>query len=104
MSVNKYEDGTTIIELGQGTTAINMVYPKYGKHAIGISFATLDKNLQPIGDKTIIQICNTSGVISYVQALIDLLATWEIAGNDYEEIEEAKKQMDNLHKTLCSMR
>ena len=103
MSVYKLEDGTTVIELGFGTTAVGMVYPETGKAAVGIAFSQMGENLQSVGDKTIIHVCNTSGVISFMKAIIDLVATWEITGDDPHKISEVKKQMDDLHKTLHTM-
>ncbi|MFF2531357.1 hypothetical protein ACFVS2_20855 [Brevibacillus sp. NPDC058079] len=103
MSVYKHEDGTTVIELGLGTTAVGMVYPETGNAAVGISFSQMGENLQSVGDRTIIHICNASGIVSYMKAIIDLATTWEITGDDPGKISEVKKQMDLLHKTLHSM-
>lgn len=100
MSVVTWENGTRVVTLGEGTTSISVVLDKDTDVGSGICFAPLNFTGELQGSEVLVEITNTAGVISFLKGLTDLIATWEITGENKEQIEVVKKQFDAFHKKL----
>lgn len=76
--IKKFENGTTVIVLGEGTVFSGNIHVENSKLASGICFTNNQQTTgNPNEDSIIIQITNEKAVASYIMALLRVLETWE---------------------------
>jgi len=95
--IEQYPNGARVITLGENTTQISQIVHKDNPESLGICFCnSFTENNKPEGNVVIINILNIQGVVSYIKALADMLATWNIEG--------AEEQLEALRNTLEEIR
>jgi len=95
--ITQLPNGIRIITLGENNTQVSQVVHKDETESKGICFCnSFLENGKPSNDGVIINILNIEGIVSYIKALSDMLATWEIEG--------AEKELDLLRKSLEELR
>jgi len=95
--IEQWPNGARIITLGENTTQVSQIVHKDNPESLGICFCnSFTENNKPAGNVVIINIVNIQGVISYIKALADMLATWEIEG--------AEVQLEALRNSLEEIR
>ena len=96
--ITQHKNGARVITLGENTTQISQIVHKGETESLGICFSNnVTEDNKPDGNVVIINIVNIQGVISYIKALTDMLATWEIEGAKVQ-LEALKNSLEELNK------
>jgi len=94
--IEQWPNGARVITLGENTTQISQVVHKGETESLGICFSNnVTENNKPDGNVVIINIVNIQGVISYIKALTDMLATWKIEGAE-EQLEALRNSLEEI--------
>jgi len=94
--IKQWPNGARVITLGENTTQVSQIVHKDNPESLGICFCnSFTENNKPEGNVVIINILNIQGVISYIKALADMLATWEIEGAE-EQLEALRNSLEEI--------
>jgi len=94
--IEQYPNGARAITLGENTTQVSQIVNKGETESLGICFSNnVTADNKPEENVVIINIVNIQGVISYIKALADMLATWEIEGAE-EQLEALRNSLEMI--------
>ena len=75
--IRQLENGVRVVELGKGTTFVSQVLISDNNLSSGIAFTNKNDDGTIGEESVIIEITNEEGVNSYINAIFDLIQSWE---------------------------